>query len=344
MATIRERGPYQWQAQILKKGHPPQYKTFNNKADAEKWARLIEAEMDRGVFVSRKEAENTTLSEAIDRFVDEHIVDLKMAARETNRARAIQRDPLSRRFLASIRGKDIADFIKRRESTGVNGNTIRLDLALLSKLFNLARTTWGMESLQTPTQFVQKPKLPRGRDRRLDVGELERIIAATGSSTLGDIIRFAIETAMRRSEIAEMTWDMVDTRKRTVTLPETKNGEKRIVPLSPEAVRILERIPRRLDGNVWGMEADSITRAFMRARKRARAAYEKECEERGVKSDSSFLSNLTFHDQRHEATSLLFEKQGFDIAEASAVTGHKTLQMLKRYTHLKAEELAKKMK
>ena len=275
MATIRERGPYQWQAQVLKKGHPPQYKTFNNKADAEKWARLIEAEMDRGVFVSRKEAENTTLSEVIDRYIDEHISTLKTVTRETNRAKAIQRDSLAKRFIASIRGKDIADFIKRREATGVNGNTVRLDLALLSKLFNTARTTWGMESLQNPTQLVQKPKIPRGRNRRLQGDELERIVASTDSSMLGDIVRFAIETAMRRSEIAGMTWDMVDTRKRTITLPETltKNGEKRVVPLSPEAIRILSHLHRRIDGSVWGMKPDSITRAFMRARMRARGIF-----------------------------------------------------------------------
>jgi hypothetical protein len=62
MATIRERGPYQWQAQILRKGQSPQYKTFNNKADAEKWARHVEAEMDRGIFVQRKEAETPLFS------------------------------------------------------------------------------------------------------------------------------------------------------------------------------------------------------------------------------------------------------------------------------------------
>ena len=86
MATIRERGPYQWQAQVIRKGHPAQYKTFNNKTAAERWARLVESEMDKGVFVSRKEAESTTLSDAIDRFIDEHLPTLKTQERETNRA------------------------------------------------------------------------------------------------------------------------------------------------------------------------------------------------------------------------------------------------------------------
>jgi integrase len=144
---------------------------------------------------------------------------------------------------------------------------------------------------------------------------------------------------MRRSEIAGMTWDQVDLKKRTVTLLETKNGEKRIVPLSTEAVRILVSLPRRIDGNVWEMASDSITQAFIRALARARKVYEKECEEKGAKLDPGYLVDLTFHDLRHEATTRFFEK-GLNPMQVAAITGHKTLQMLKRYTHLKAEDLA----
>lgn len=200
-----------------------------------------------------------------------------------------------------------------------------------------------MGGLVNPVSQIRKPKLPQGRDRRLLPGELDRIISASESPVLSNIVQFALETAMRRSEIAGMTWDQVDLKKRTVTLLETKNGEKRIVPLSTEAVRILANLPRRIDGNVWGMASDSITQAFIRAVDRARKTYEKECEGKGEKPDPGFLANLTFHDLRHEATSRFFEK-GFNVMEVAAITGHKTLQMLKRYTHLKAEDLAEKLK
>ena len=93
---------------------------------------------------------------------------------------------------------------------------------------------------------------------------------------------------MRRGEIAGMIWEMVDLKKRTVTLPETKNGEKRIVPLSSEALRILSEIPRRLDGLLWGITEDPISRAFVRACKRAK------------------IEGLTFHVLRYEAASGLF--------------------------------------
>ena len=101
---------------------------------------------------------------------------------------------------------------------------------------------------------------------------------------------------------------MVDLKKRTVTLPETKNGEKRVVPLSTEAVRVLAGLSRRIDGEVWEMEPDSITQAFLRALSRARKAYEKECTEKKEKPDPVYLVDLTFHDLRHEASSRFFEK------------------------------------
>ena len=140
-----------------------------------------------------------------------------------------------------------------------------------------------------------------------------------------------------------MTWELVDLKKRTVTLLDTKNGEKRIVPLSMEAVRILSGLVRRIDGEGWGIQPRTIAISFARAVSRARNSYEKECAEKGEKPDPSFLVDLTFHDLRHEATSRLFEK-GFDTMEVSTITGHKTLQMLKRYTHLRAEDLVERMK
>ena len=76
MATIRKRGDYQWEVRVRRQGHPVQCKTLNTKIEAEAWARQIEGEMDRGVFVSRVEAERTTLADALDRYIRE-IIPLK---------------------------------------------------------------------------------------------------------------------------------------------------------------------------------------------------------------------------------------------------------------------------
>ena len=220
----------------------------------------------------------------------------------------------------------MASYRDDRLKTGYSANTVRLELAIISHLFEIARKEWGMEGLTNPVKAIRMPSPPAGRDRRLQPGELEKLLESS-SEELSQVIRFALETAIRRGELAGMAWDMVDLKKRTVTLPETKNGQKRIVPLSSVAVAILkERLnTRRIDGKVWDIGLDAISQDFAKA-----------CQKTGI-------SGLHFHDLRHEATSRLFEK-GFDTMEVRTITGHKTLQMLARYTHLRAEDLVEKMK
>jgi integrase len=345
MATFQKRSS-NWRAIVTKKGFGRLTKTFDTKAEAEAWAAVVESEMARGVFVSRKEAENTTLSEALDRYDREVTINKKNPRSERIYAKTWKK-AFGSRSLASLNSTDIAKFRDDRLKT-VSANMVRLELALLSHLFTIAIKEWGMTGLVNPVGQIRKPKLPRGRDRRLMPGELDMIASHTESKVLADAIRFAVETAGRREEISRMTWDLVNLKKKTVTLVNTKDkihsdGEKRIVPLSPGALRILSELPRSFDGRVWGVEPHSITRAFIRAKTRARKAYEKECEEKGTKPDPGFLVDLTFHDLRHEATSRFFEK-GLNPMQVAAITGHKTLQMLKRYTHLKAEDLAELLK
>jgi len=331
MATIQKRGKFQWQAKIRRKGYPVQSKTFERKLDAEQWARDIENEMDRGVFVSRKEAEATTLHEALDRFIEEYIPNLKMVANETRRAKALQKREIANLYLATIRSKHIAEFIKEREDEGVKPNTIRLDLAILSRLFEVAGTDWGMESLSNPVKRARKPKLNAGRTRRLqpaqgedEKSEEERLLEACGER-FRPVVQFAIETAMRRSEIASLKWENIDLKGKTAYLAETKNMTERTVPLSPAAIDILQSVPRQIHGTVFGMSENAITIAMRRARGKAE------------------IKDLTFHDLRHEATSRLFETTDLDILEIAEITGHKNLQMLKRYTHLRSSRLADRL-
>ena len=315
-----------WQAHVRRRGYPAQVRTCDTKAEAEAWAAVVESEIARGVFVCRAEAEATSLAEALERYQSEIIPTKKQSGRERRRADELIRQlgGLAPRPLAAIRGKDIATYIKERTTRGAGPNTVRLDLALLSHLFNVARTAWGMESLSNPVDLVkgQRPKLPQGRDRRLVDDEHARLLfaAQTYGGEIGPLITWAIETAMRRGEIAAMRWEHLDRKAKVLLIPETKNGTPRRVPLSTAAMGILDGLPRRIDGQVWSMRPDSISQAFDRVCK------------------SSAITGLTFHDLRHEATSRLFEK-GLNPMQVAAITGHKTLQMLKRYTHLRAEDL-----
>ena len=323
MASIRKRGDLQWEARIRRKGHPVTCKTFNTKGDAERWARDVENEMDRGIFVSRTEAENTTLKDALERFIEEYVPKYRHPDVPKYTARSLQRRKISTKFLASIRTKDIADYIRERESEGMSGNTIRLDLALLSRLFNVARSSWGMESLTNPVQHAQRPKISKGRVRRLEGDEEERLIGACPEA-FRSIVQFALETGMRRGEIASLTWDGINLKRKTAYLPRTKNEDERTVPLSPKAAKILEDLDGR-SGNVFGVSTLYITHVYMKA-----------CKKAGIE-------DLTFHDLRHEATSRLFENTDLDVMEIKSITGHKTLQMLARYSHLRTYRLVDRL-
>jgi integrase len=323
MASFRKRSNG-WQARIRRKGYPDITKTFSTRSDANTWARQVESEIDKGSFVSRVEAENTTLSELLNRYLNEITPNKKYFKVEACRINAWLRNPLSQRYLSTLRTTDFALWRDERVKQGKSSNTIKLELAIISHLYTVARAEWGFDSLENPIRFLRMPKLPNGRTRRVSNKEIELLIQHSGSKELPSILKLAVETGMRRGEIVSITWKSVDLGKRTLELRETKNGESRIVPLSSEAINILSGLSTKLDGKVFGMTSHAITYAFIRACKRCG------------------LTDLHFHDLRHEAITRMVEK-GLNIMEVSSVSGHKTLQMLKRYTHLRAEDLALKL-
>ena len=109
------------------------------------------------------------------------------------------------------------------------------------------------------------------------------------------------------------------------------------------ALDALRALPRRIDGRVFGWEYHtSVAPVWQRCVTRAQRLYVADCEKAGTKPDPAFLADLRFHDLRHEATSRLFEK-GLGIMEVASMTGHKSLAMLQRYTHVEAEKLAAKL-
>nr|WP_287411914.1 site-specific integrase [Pseudodesulfovibrio sp.] len=324
MASIRKRGPYQWEVRVRKKGYSTQSKTFSKKADADEWAREIESEMTRSVFMSRKEAESTTLDDALERFKEEFLPKYAQPKQMKSRINVLQKHDICKMTLAGIRGKDVASYIKYRESKGRSSQTILHEVNLISRIFEISRKDWGMESLSNPAKRVNKPKQAKGRTRRLNKGEEKKLFDKL-PEVLKPIVSFALETAMRRGEIAMMRWEHVDLKKRYVHLPKTKNGEARSVPLSPAALKVLKNIPRRIAGDVFTLHPDTISKRF-------RAA-----------ADDAGMENLRFHDLRHEATSRFFENTDLDFMEVKGITGHKSLQMLSRYSHLRAHKLADRL-
>ncbi len=307
----------------MSRGYPQQVKTFRTKSEAEAWAKVTESEMVRGVFQDRREAESTTLSQALDRYAREISSTKKGAVQELSVIVKLQKSPLGLLHLAAVQGKHVASYRDRLIAEGYKPATIKRRLAVLSHVYAIADKEWGIDGLSNPVPRVAVKTTNNARDRRLRGDEEQQLLLAAREygGNLEAIIRFALETAMRRGEIAAMRWGHLEKGGRVLIVPDTKNGDPRMVPLSTIAAGILNDLPRRIDGKVWGSRADSITQAFDRACRRAD------------------MEDLRFHDLRHEATSRIFEK-GLNPMQVAAITGHKTLQMLKRYTHLRAEDLA----
>lgn len=343
MATITYRGEYQWLARIRRSGYPEQTKTFFTKVDAEAWVREVEGKMDRGVFVDKSVLEKTTLSDLLTRYEKEITPKKKGVVQEKSKIKILKESYLSRTSIANIYAVDIVEYRDTRLKK-VGPATVGREMNLLSHVFNIARSEWGLRGLENPVQGVRRPKLPKGRNRRIEsVEELDRIIAATESSTLKVLIPLAIETAMRREEMVSIKTVDVNLTKCTITLHDSKNGERRTVPLSSRAVALLQAHKPLGNGEMFGMRPDSATQAFSRAVKRARKIYEEECKEGGKSPDKHFLTNLRLHDMRHEAASRLFENTDLREFEIMSITGHKDSRQLKRYTHLRATDLAKKL-
>ena len=339
-----------YQAIIRKRGQPSQTKTFRTKRDAERWARQIENEMDRGVFQPRAESERTTVNALMDRYAREVLPTQKGGHREVSRVKHVK-EGLGQYSLAALTSSLIADYRDARLKI-VGPQSVKHELGLLQRALKKGAQEWGIALPGgIPTFLVKKPSLPASRNRRLVDDEEDRLLTACADARnpwLRSVVVFAIETAMRAGEIVEtwkqepsgamdangkhlqvkvsigLLWENVDLKKRTAHLPKTKNGEARTVPLSSRAVTVLDALPRSMSGRVFGITYEAMKQAFDRACKRAG------------------IDDLRFHDLRHEAVSRLFEK-GFNPMEVSTISGHKTLQMLKRYTHLRAEDLAKRM-
>lgn len=316
-------------------------KSFHFKKDALAWARQTEADIQAGRWRPKNANDGITLGEALTGYQNEITTLKKGFAQETCIINAIKREDIVKLALTAISSAQMASLRDKWMNT-LAPATVRRRLAILSHCFEIARKEW-LVAVDNPLQSIRKPTVTNSRSRRLKDGEFDAILAASESAELAPIARLAVETAMRLSEIVGLRWRDVNLQSRIVILPETKNGSSRVVPLSPEACDIFASLPRRIDGAVFAVSGPSVTQAWSRAVERARKAYRTMCAKAGTAPDLAYLTDLHFHDLRHEATSRLFERGVFGPMEVAAITGHKTLQMLSRYTHMSAVRLAEKL-
>ena len=327
MATIRRlRG--RWQAQVRRKGMKPRARSFDSNTEAERWARDLEAEVDRtGLLPDTRVADSMTLGDVLRRYQREVTSQKRGASAEHYRINLILRAPIAYRTMTLLSSGDIAAYRDQRLKK-VAGSTVLKEIIVVSHAIDIARREWGVHLRENPCRLVRRPSPPKGRDRRLKGDEERRLLeAADGGRVtyMRPLIILAIETAMRRGELLSLTWFNIDLERQIAHLPLTKNGEPRDVPLSTRAVEILSEL-RLVEGNdrVFPVSGHAVEQAWQHLRCRAGS------------------QDLRFHDLRHEGVSRLFEK-GLNIIEVGSISGHKELAMLKRYTHLRATDLVAKL-
>ncbi|MDG4868718.1 site-specific integrase [Guyparkeria sp. 1SP6A2] len=322
-------------------------RTFRTKAEAQRYLNKIAYEQDMGTWQDPQQAKETPFALLADEYLEKQI-----ATQKSGRQNVYVVNRLKEWFghlsLAQLTARTIADW-KHYRRQQVADSTVLKEMQFMSSIFNLAEREWGhLLPNGNPVRGVSKPRPSTPRDRRPTPDELDRLLKAAESDAIRAIIRLAVATAMRRTELALCQWAMVDIETRIVVLPEwlTKNGKTKRVPLSRETARLLRNLHeeqgRPVDGRVFRLTPDFITKAFGRARRLARETYEQECGAVGENPKPGYLMDLRMHDLRHEAISRLIER-GLTIPEVQVVSGHRTVSQLMRYTHLTAEHVLQKL-
>jgi len=227
MATFRNRHG-KWQARVQRKGQQPVSKSFQSKQDAEKWARQLESEIDKGSYTNLVLAERTTFGEVIERYIKEVIIKCRGQLEHTYRLKALARHPIALLRMTALTPIKVAEYRDERLKILAPASVIH-ELAYFSAIINHARREWGI-SIVNPIPLVKKPPATQGRNRILSEDELSRLYAAltprvkNANHWMLPLVKFALETAMRRGEILGLRWEYVDLQKRIAFIPLTKHN------------------------------------------------------------------------------------------------------------------------
>jgi integrase len=337
MATITKRtdstGATSYRVEIRLKGATRQSETFTRLTDARRWAQATEAAIREGRHFGTVEAKRHTVGDLIDRYTRD-VLPGKKAKTQAPQAQQLAwwRARIGEKTLADCTPALIAECrdalagtVSERRKTTLSPATVNRHLAALSHAFTVAVKEWGWVEAN-PVVKVSKPREPRGRVRFLSDDEREALLKACRESASPDLypaVILALSTGARQQEILGLRWSQIDFGRRVATLHETKNAERRVLPLAGPALELLRErsSARRLDtdlvfpGRTRTPKPVDLRTPFETALKRAG------------------IENFHWHDLRHTAASYL-AMNGASLAEIAEVLGHKTLAMVKRYAHL----------
>lgn len=333
MASILQTGPKAWRVQVRRKGHKPITRTFPTRREAEAFGRRVESEIDAGRAPAL--AAGVTVATAIAAYRelrDASPRPIGLQANEHYMLRHLE-DALGAEPVEALTPQRLAAWARTRREEGAGGYTVGMELSKLGTAMRFASIT--LHQVLPDVVAAARPMLTHlqligpgtERDRRLAAGEQARLLELA-PPWLGDVIRFALATAMRRSEITRLAWADLDADKRLALIrdrkdPRRKAGNDQWVPLlvlgGIDAWAVAQRQPK-VDARIFPYSPELVSDTFR------------------VICAAAGIADLHFHDLRHEATSRLFEA-GYSIEQAALVTGHKNWRMLARYTQLRPETL-----
>lgn len=335
MATIEKRilanGKASFRVKVRLRGYPPQSASFERRTDAKKWAQQTEAAIRENRYFKTSEARKHTLNDLIDRFIEFELPRMPKVAKLFETQLRWWASRIGHYTLADVTPALIVQFREKlfREGTQtkreISAATVNRYVAALSVAFSTASRDWEWIE-DSPTRKVRRLQEPRGRARILSDDERRGLLAACERSTnqsLHTIVVLALSTGARKMELLGLRWKDVDLKRKIITFHDTKNQERRSVPLQGLAYHLVESHSkvRRLDSDLLFPSTRNPTKPIA-----IQDPWQKALKE-------AHVDDFRFHDLRHSAASYL-AMSGATLAEIAHVLGHKTLQMVQRYAHL----------
>ncbi len=331
---ITKEGKTVVRVRVRLKGFPVETATFDRLTDAKRWASKIETDIREGRHFKTTEAKRHTLAELIDRYLRDTLPK-KSEAMQRDQWRHLTwwKNQVGDRLLADVTPSLLAEYrdrLSKGEGRPRSPATVVRYMAALSHAFTIAVKEWEWIN-DSPLRRVLKPKEPRGRVRFLSDDERKILLVSCKQNKaqyLYPLVVLALSTGARRGELLGLTWGDIDLKRKVAILHKTKNEERRALPLAGHALDCVEKLAeiRRIDTNLLfpdetGKKPVEIRPAWERVLKESK------------------IEDFKFHDLRHSAASYL-AMSGASLAEIAEVLGHKTLQMVKRYTHISQQHTA----
>jgi integrase len=337
MAYIQKRmhpsGKTTYRARIRLQGSPDLSETFPTRREAKEWSSKMEAEIRQGRFFGRTESRERTFAELVDKYLEQN---KSKNFRKCKMQLHWWKKHLKDYYLCYITPSVISELKEQLLKEVTPRKTLRSQstanryLAALSGAFSVAVREWNWLK-ENPVSKIARYKEGKPRERFLTKEEIERLLAICKTSKsphLYAVTLFAICSGARKGEILGLKWKDLDFTRNTATFRDTKNGETRTIPLSPALVRcLLDEKKKRVTLSEYvfssfdGKQPADIRGAWENAARQAEL-------------------DICFHTLRHTAASHL-TMGGASAIEVGAVLGHKTLAMVKRYSHLSVSSTAK---